>query len=51
MINGFITTKYVISHPVKLSKTFGVWKYFYFVIKALSHKTFQFTSLLFRQRD
>lgn len=48
MINGLITTKDVISHPVDFWVSFGVWRYFYFLVKALSRKTFQFTNLLFR---
>lgn len=48
MISGVITTKDVLSHPVTIAASFGILRYVYFLIKALSPKIFFFTNLVMR---
>lgn len=47
MIVGVIQTKDIISHPATIMASFGIVRYVYFLIKAMSPKMFFFTNLLF----
>ena len=47
MIVGVIQTKDIISHPATIMVSFGIVRYLYFLIKAMSPKVFFFTNLLF----
>ncbi len=46
MIVGVITTRDILSHPITIATSFGLARYMYFLLKALSPKIFFFTSLL-----
>jgi len=48
MIVGCITTKDILSHPVRIAVSFGIFHYLYFLLKAISPKTFFFTNLILR---
>ena len=45
MIVGVITTRDILSHPVTMICAYGILRYFFFIIKAVSPKNFFFTNL------
>ena len=46
MITGVITTKDILSHPATIVASFGILRYLYFLVKAVSPKVFFFTNLV-----
>jgi hypothetical protein len=48
MIVGNITTKDILAHPAAMVSSFGANRYFHFLLKALSPRTFRFLDLLFK---
>jgi hypothetical protein len=48
MISGCITTRDILSHPLRISWAFGILHYLYFLLKAISPKKFLFTNLVLR---